>query len=100
MTNRSALTLEARLQPQPGADVQVLRTALLGVLEASSRTPVAAISGPPGYGKTTLLAQWVERDPRASGWLTLDQRDNDPSVLVRDLGAAIGQIRPIGADML
>jgi LuxR family maltose regulon positive regulatory protein len=100
MTNRSALTLEARLQPQPGADVQVLRRALLGRLEAASRTPVAAVSGPPGYGKTTLLAQWVERDPRASGWLTLDRRDNDPSVLVRDLGAAIGQIRPIGADML
>ena len=59
MTSRSVLTLEPKLRPQLAADTQVPRTALLDRLEASSRTPVAAIQAPPGYGKTTLLAQWA-----------------------------------------
>ena len=57
MTSQSVLTLGPKLRPQLAADTQVPRTALLDRLEASSRTPVAAILAPPGYGKTTLLAQ-------------------------------------------
>ena len=67
MTSVSVLTLEPKLQPHLGADAQVPREGLLDLLEASSRTPVAAVLGPAGYGKTTLLAQWAERDPRAFG---------------------------------
>ena len=67
MTSQSVLTLEPKLRPQLAADTQVPRTALLDRLEVASRTPVAAILAPPGYGKTTLLAQWAERDPRPSG---------------------------------
>ena len=96
MTSASVLTLEPKLQPHLGADAQVPREGLLDLLEASSRTPVAAVLGPAGYGKTTLLAQWAERDPRAFGWLTIDRRDNDPSVLLRDLAAAVGRIEPAG----
>jgi LuxR family maltose regulon positive regulatory protein len=73
MTSQATLTLEPKLHPQLSADAQVPRTALLDLLEASSRTPVAAILAPPGYGKTTLLAQWAEHDPRAFGWLTLNR---------------------------
>jgi LuxR family maltose regulon positive regulatory protein len=96
MTSVSALTLDPKLQPHLGADAQVPREALLDLLEASSRTPVAAILGPAGYGKTTLLAQWAARDPRAFGWLTIDRRDNDPLVLLRDLAAAVDRIEPAG----
>jgi LuxR family maltose regulon positive regulatory protein len=98
MTSVSVLTLEPKLQPHLGADAQVPREALLELLEASSRTPVAAVLGPAGYGKTTLLAQWAERDPRAFGWLTIDRRDNDPSVLLRDLAAAVDRIEPAGGE--
>jgi LuxR family transcriptional regulator, maltose regulon positive regulatory protein len=96
MTSQSALALEPKLRPQLGTEAQVRRTALLDLLEASSRMPVAAIIAPPGYGKTTLLAQWAERDPRAFAWLTIDRRDNDPSVLLRDLVAAYDQVTPTG----
>jgi LuxR family transcriptional regulator, maltose regulon positive regulatory protein len=96
MTSQPALALEPKLRPQLGTEAQVRRTALLDLLEASSRIPVAAIIAPPGYGKTTLLAQWAERDPRAFAWLTIDRRDNDPSVLLRDLVAAYDQVTPIG----
>ncbi|MBL8104305.1 MAG: tetratricopeptide repeat protein [Anaerolineales bacterium] len=37
------------------------------------------ISAPPGYGKTTLLSDWLDRGKYRFGWLTLDEGDNDPS---------------------
>jgi LuxR family transcriptional regulator, maltose regulon positive regulatory protein len=100
MTSQSVLTLEPKLQPQLGADAQVPRTALLDRLAASSGTPVAAVLAPPGYGKTTLLAQWAERDPRAFGWLTIDRGDNDPGVLLRNLAAVVDRIEPVGPALL
>ena len=100
MTGQPALAQEPKLRPQLGTETQVRRTALLDLLDASSRMPVAAIIAPPGYGKTTLLAQWAERDPRAFAWLTIDRRDNDPSVLLRSLVAAYDQVTPIDRDAL
>ena len=96
MTSQSVLSLAPKLHPHLGTHAQVARVGLLQLLDASSRTPVAAILAPPGYGKTTLLAQWAERDPRAFGWLTIDWRDNDPAVLLRDLAAAFEGIEPVG----
>jgi LuxR family transcriptional regulator, maltose regulon positive regulatory protein len=94
MTSQSVLTLEPKLQPHLGSHAQVPRTRLLDLIEASSRTPVAAILAPPGYGKTTLLAQWAGHDPRAFGWLTIDRRDNDPAVLLRNLATAFERMAP------
>jgi LuxR family transcriptional regulator, maltose regulon positive regulatory protein len=96
MSSQSVLPLDPKLHPQLGAHAQVRRAALLDHLDAASGTPVAAILAPPGYGKTTLLAQWAERDPRVFGWLTIDRRDNDPAVLLRNLSAAFDRIEPIG----
>jgi LuxR family transcriptional regulator, maltose regulon positive regulatory protein len=95
MSSQSVLTLAPKLHPQLGTHAQVARVGLLDLLEASSRTPVAAIVAPPGYGKTTLLAQWAERDPRAFGWLTVDRRDNDPAVLLRNLVADLCPPHPL-----
>jgi len=100
MTSVSFPTIAPKLRPHLGTDAQVPRAVLLDHLEASTRTPVAAVLAPPGYGKTTLLAQWAARDPRAFGWLTLDRRDNDPSVLLRSLAAAVGRIEPVGWETL
>jgi LuxR family transcriptional regulator, maltose regulon positive regulatory protein len=100
MSSQSVQTLDPKLHPQLGAHAQVRRVALLDLLEASGRMPVAAILAPPGYGKTTLLAQWAERDPRAFGWLTIDRRDNDPAILMRNLAVAFDRIEPIGRRMV
>jgi LuxR family maltose regulon positive regulatory protein len=100
MSSQSVLTHAPKLHPQLGTHTQVARVGLLDLLEASSRIPVAAIVAPPGYGKTTLLAQWAERDPRAFGWLTVDRRDNDPAVLLRNLAAALDRIEPVEPGLL
>jgi LuxR family transcriptional regulator, maltose regulon positive regulatory protein len=100
MSSQSVVTLAPKLHPRLGTHAQVARVGLLDLLEASSLTPVAAIVAPPGYGKTTLLAQWAERDPRAFGWLTIDRRDNDPAVLLRSLAAILGWLDPVEGGLL
>lgn len=57
--------------------------------------PLAALFAAPGYGKTTLLAQWVRQDSRPSAWVSLDDDDNDPSVLLAYVAAALDRIAPI-----
>ena len=58
-----------------------------------------SIIAPPGYGKTSVLAQWAAADPRAVAWLTADDGDNDPVVLLSYLAAAIGRVVPLDSDI-
>ncbi len=51
---------------------------------------------PAGYGKTTLLSQWADRDPRAFAWVSVDEADNDPKVLLTYVAEALDAIEPIG----
>ena len=53
---------------------------------------VAAVSAPAGYGKSTLMVEWVRRDPRPSAWLSLDSSIDDPTALFRLLAAALGSL--------
>ena len=55
------------------------------------------VSAPAGFGKSTLLAEWLEAT-RAAGWagawLSLDERDNDPALFVAYLLAAFDAAAP------
>ena len=55
---------------------------------------------PTGYGKTTLLAQWAAKDRRPFAWLTLDDRDNDPAVLLTSITAALDHVRSVDPTVL
>jgi LuxR family maltose regulon positive regulatory protein len=73
----------------------VLRGPLVNRLLAAPSAPLICVVAPAGYGKTTLLAQWSERkDPRV-GWVSVDQRDNDPVVLLTYVAAALDRVEPI-----
>jgi len=53
------------------------------------------ISAPAGFGKTTLLAEWVAAVPtRRIAWVSLDQSDNDPAVFWTYLITALQNIQP------
>jgi len=44
---------------------------------------------PPGFGKTTVLAQWAAQDPRPFAWLLADEQDDDPTAMWTDIVASI-----------
>jgi LuxR family maltose regulon positive regulatory protein len=88
--------VESKLHvPGPRAE-SVPRTALVNRLRAAGAFPVVLVVAPAGYGKTTLLSQWAARDVRPFGWVSIDERDDDPFVFLRHVVAAIDQIEPIG----
>ncbi len=58
------------------------------------------MSAPAGYGKTTLLAQWSESDPRPFAWLSIEPAWNDPSVFLTYLAHALEAVVPVDVDSL
>ena len=53
------------------------------------------VSAPAGFGKTTLLAEWVAAVPtRPVAWVSLDQGDNDPAIFWSYLIAALQKNQP------
>jgi LuxR family transcriptional regulator, maltose regulon positive regulatory protein len=77
----------------------VPRTALVDRLLASHRVPVVCVVAPAGYGKTTLLSQWAEQRGRAA-WVSLDERDNDPEILLACAAAALDRVEAIDPELL
>jgi LuxR family transcriptional regulator, maltose regulon positive regulatory protein len=75
----------------------VSRTGLVNRLRGDKRARVVSVTAPAGYGKTTLLAQWADTDPRPFAWVSLEERDNDPASLLTYLAAAADGIRPVDA---
>ena len=49
-----------------------------------------AVVAPAGYGKTTLLSEWMVADGRPTAWLSLDAADNDAVLLITYLGEEFG----------
>ena len=74
--------------PQPKV---VLRPRLIEQLNDGLRhTPgVTLISAPAGFGKTTLVSEWVAGSKRPVAWLSLDEGDNDPTRFLTYLVAAL-----------
>jgi len=87
--------LESKVQVPKLRPGTVSRTALVNRLRATTAASVAMLAAPAGYGKTTLLAQWAERETRPFAWLNLDERDNDPVVLLRHMVVALERDEPV-----
>ena len=66
-------------------DRMVHRFHLLDQIDQGINQGFILISSPPGYGKTTLVADWSHRCSTPVAWLTLDEQDNDLLVLNRYL---------------
>ena len=59
------------------------------------------VAAPAGYGKTTLVAQWLarSRSPSGAAWLTLDAVHNDPGLLWGHVATALDRAGcPLGDD--
>ncbi len=75
----------------------IRRAALIERLMGEDSGPIVSVVAPAGYGKTTLLAQWAEGHGRVFAWVSLDEHDNDPKVLLTYVTQALDAIQPVGA---
>ena len=80
-------------RPRPARDL-VERTRLRGLLNARRDVPLTLICAPAGFGKTTLLSDWLETNPNPSAWLSLDRGDSDLGVFLTYFVAAINSVFP------
>lgn len=72
----------------------IVRPRLLEQLDQVLQRRVALISAPAGFGKTTLLTQWLERCPLPNAWLQLDENDHEISVFLAGVVAALRRLFP------
>src|SRR5438034_5794947 len=72
----------------------VSRPRLLERLNEGLHRKLILIAAPAGFGKTTLISEWVEGIERPTAWLSLDEGDNDPTRFLRYLVAALQTIAP------
>nr|WP_241744358.1 AAA family ATPase [Cellulosimicrobium arenosum] len=61
---------------------------------------VVGITAPPGYGKSTMLAEWADAEDRSVAWATVDRLDDDPAALLTLLALACSAISPQVADVV
>src|SRR5919202_456110 len=86
--------------PPPRPNV-VRRPRLIERLNEGLHRKLTLISAPAGFGKTTLVGEWVAGCDRPTAWLSLDEGENDPTRFLAYLVAALQTIAPtIGAGVL
>src|SRR5580704_4041329 len=74
----------------------VPRRSLIDRLAQDDLRPIVSVVAPSGYGKTTLLSQWAGRNGQSFAWVSLDERDNDPKVMLSYVAAALDAVQPVG----
>ncbi len=87
--------VQSKLRRPPVRPGTVRRADLLARLQRDACTIVSVVA-PAGYGKTTLLSQWAERNGQAFAWVSLDEADNDPKMLLSYIAAALDAVQPVG----
>ncbi len=81
----------------------VARPRLIERLGRGSESTLTLISAPAGFGKTTLLAEWLAAAPadQSTAWLSLGQADNHPATFWTYLLTALQAVAPgLGANAL
>ncbi|MEJ2709516.1 MAG: LuxR C-terminal-related transcriptional regulator [Anaerolineales bacterium] len=77
-----------------GRQELVPRPRLIARLNQGLKTPATLVSGPAGFGKTTLLAEWIRQAEWTPAWISLDEGDNDPVRFLSYLVSALNNVEP------
>lgn len=79
----------------------VSRPRLMGYLDQGLTRKLTLVSAPAGFGKSTLLSQWIALRALPVAWISLDEADNDPVRFLTYLVAALQSVQPgIGREIL
>jgi LuxR family maltose regulon positive regulatory protein len=90
-----APVLESKLTAPGVRPGHVARQRLVSRLSGFVPQKLTVLAAPAGFGKTTLLAEWFENEPRGSvAWVTLDEHDDDPLRFWSHVVEALRRIAP------
>ena len=83
--------LATKLYIPPSRSKIVLRPRLIERLTEglSASRKLTLVSAPAGFGKTTLVSEWVAGCDQKVAWLSLDEADNDPARFLTYLFSAL-----------
>ena len=73
---------------------RVERPRLLGKLNQGLERKLTLVAAPAGYGKSTLVAEWLETCDRPNAWVSLDENDSDLVIYLNYFIAAVQSIFP------
>ena len=88
----STLLLRTKLYIPPIRPELVPRPRLIERLNAGLNRKLTLVSAPAGFGKTTLISEWICGSAREVAWVSLDEGDNDPAQFLTYLIAALQQV--------
>jgi LuxR family maltose regulon positive regulatory protein len=86
--------LQTKLQIPRRRTQTVIRSRLNARLNRGLESRLILISAPAGFGKTTLLTEWVSHTGYPSAWLSLDENDNVPALFIAYFIAALQKVKP------
>ncbi|MDQ4063781.1 MAG: helix-turn-helix transcriptional regulator, partial [Actinomycetota bacterium] len=92
----STRILATKLYVPPPQPRIVLRPRLIERLNEGLHRRLTLVSAPAGFGKTTLLGEWLAGCGRPAAWLSLDEGDNDST---RFLSYLVAALQTIAADI-
>ena len=72
----------------------VKRLQLLELLNQNIQRPITLVSAPAGYGKSSLVSDWLQECDIPGGWISLDERDSDLRLFLTYFLAAIQKMFP------
>ena len=84
--------LLTKLHIPPAGNNVVHRSGLFEKLNSGLSRKLILVSAPAGYGKTTLISDWISQNKIPSAWLSLDNGDNDPAVILSYIISGIQSI--------
>ncbi|MDX1412601.1 MAG: LuxR C-terminal-related transcriptional regulator [Candidatus Promineifilaceae bacterium] len=88
------LLLQTKLFPPSLRTKLVDRSRLTDRLTAGRHDKLTLLCTPPGFGKSTLIGNWLAKQDKPVAWFTLDQNDNDPTSFLSYLFTSLNQINP------
>jgi LuxR family transcriptional regulator, maltose regulon positive regulatory protein len=93
-THVPGILLGTKLYVPRAARRSVARARLTAALDRGADARLVLMSAPPGFGKTTLLGEWLAAGDRQAAWLSLDEGDNHPATFWTYLVAALQTVAP------